>query len=630
MIGFFEVISTSAPHIYHSALPQSPQTSTIRKLYEPYAHPLARVVQGIPISWEPAVATVDHRRDISALTWSPCSRYITVSHDDPPTIKILDAATLEQLHTFKPRSAGRWLSISSESRLLTQFSRDHEVTTWDLQTGGRISTIPPTSHMGPNYFSSTYSIDGKMVAVAYLDPHNGSASTGISTYNLLSGTHMYSHHILEEERVVASIWTHGECLRFVTLKPSTITVWQVGFASIDTLAKVESFPTPANISYLVNALFLPTRSLFAFAGLGIWDVQDSKFLLKIQSREFFPIISISFDGRFFVYQDDHAGIDIWEESPAGYVHRRKLVPDRVYSSVPLSPNGKSIITTESRETRLWRTTDPIAFLSSFPTGLIGSWDFHLDFSPDGSLAVTAWRDDTMVTVVDLKSGNPRLIVDTGMPIYGLWVTGNTITVFDGRRIVAWKLPGGDHVLDAKATIDDSVRTITLDWHPIPNSRWRKTKAISCHLNCIVTFSWVGIEEPYYRLDIHDMSTGNHLVGVITQDMHTMWITPDGCGVRFLSPEGHARGWEIVGGEGSSVIGLEPLPDNTCSSGGNPLESPHGCCVTDDGWIFNSRKERLMWLPHRWRGYTEGRKWDGRFLGLLYNQLPEPIIIEFDE
>ena len=234
----------------------------------------------------------------------------------------------------------------------------------------------------------------------------------------------------------------------------------------------------------------------------------------------------------------------------------------------------------------------------------------------------------MATVVDLKSGNPRLIIDTGMEIYGLWVTGNTITVFDGRRIVAWKLPGGDHVLDAKATIDDNVRTITLN-PPIPDSIYRKTTAISRHLNCVVTFSRGDYNEPYY-LDIHDMSTGNHLVGVIARDVDMLWITPDGCGVRFLSEEGHVGGWEIVRGEGSGVIGLEPLPDNTCSPGGNPLESPHGHRVTDDGWISNSRKERLMWLPHRWRGHKQRRKWDGRFLGLLHFQLPEPIIIEFDE
>src|ERR1700679_3483117 len=60
IIAFFEIIDTSAPHIYHSALPPSPKTSVVRQLYKQYAHPLARVVQGLPVSWEPAIATVYH------------------------------------------------------------------------------------------------------------------------------------------------------------------------------------------------------------------------------------------------------------------------------------------------------------------------------------------------------------------------------------------------------------------------------------------------------------------------------------------------------------------------------------------------------------------------------------------
>lgn len=42
---FFKVISTSATHIYHTALPLSPQTSTVRQLYKKHAHPFARVVR---------------------------------------------------------------------------------------------------------------------------------------------------------------------------------------------------------------------------------------------------------------------------------------------------------------------------------------------------------------------------------------------------------------------------------------------------------------------------------------------------------------------------------------------------------------------------------------------------------
>ena len=640
VIGFFEVISTSAPHIYHSALPQSPRTSTIQELYEPYARPLARVVQGTPISWEPGFSTVSHRGGIFVAAWSPCSRYIATSLYDPPTIEILDAVTLGIIHIFKPQSTRGWLSFSPDSRLLTHFSDGHqEVTTWDLQTGGRIGTIPPTSHITSRCFSSTYSTDGKIVAVAHRDKFNVAANTttdGISTYDLLSGTHIYSHHV-SEGRVVASIWTHDECLRFITVKPGTITVWQVGFGSVHTLANVESFPTPDNIDYSdysEDALFLPTRSLIAFPRRGIWDVRDSRFLLKIQNRGSFAKMSFSSDGRFFLYEDLNE-IHLWEEAAAGYIFRGELFTGvGRYWRTLLSPDGKSIIDSTGEKTQLWRTIDPITSLSDVPTRPIDGLDFLLDFSPGGSLAAAAREGGKVVTVLDLKSGEPRLIIDTGKKICGLWVTGNTITVFDGKRIIAWELSTGDHVLDARATISDSVRTITLG-HPAPPSDYLHIAAISRNLNYIVTLSWVGdTAGKNHCLGIYDLSTGNHLAGTIAQDPCMLWVTPDGREV-WLSTRATKRGrlvkgWEVIGDGKSNVVGLEPLPENTIPRE-DPCRSSHGYDVVDDGWILNSRKKRLLWLPHHWRKLNEtDQRWDGRFLGLVNQGLPKPFIVELGE
>ena len=91
-----------------------------------------------------------------------------------------------------------------------------------------------------------------------------------------------------------------------------------------------------------------------------------------------------------------------------------------------------------------------------------------------------------------------------------------------------------------------------------------------------------------------------------------------------------QGWKIVEGGESDVIGLEPLGSNTVPSGGYPWESSHGHDVTDDGWILDSRKKRVMLLPHRWRIRERLRIWDGQFLELLDRRLLEPVIIELDE
>jgi WD40 repeat protein len=265
VITFFEVISTSAPHIYHSALLLSPRESMVRKLHKAHVRPLARVVHGLPISWEPVVATTRHGSLVYKTAWSSCSRFIAVSMCR--TVEILDAVTLERLHSLTHPAANeipygienateeRWLSFSPDSRSLTQFSDGrYGHITWDLQTGGQIGAILSTSN-GPSahYLSSAYSVDGKMVAVAYRE--GSTVTTVISTYNLVSGTHTYSHRA-PEGRIVASIWTHGECLRFVTVKPGFITIWEVGFTSIHALAEVESLPAPDDIGSKELCFFL--------------------------------------------------------------------------------------------------------------------------------------------------------------------------------------------------------------------------------------------------------------------------------------------------------------------------------------------------------------------------------------
>jgi len=221
---------------------------------------------------------VKHSDSTGVVAWSSCSRFIAVGLVE--STEVLDAVTLEQLHTFAhPASGTRGLSFSPDSRSLTWINdEDHGSTvTWDLQTGGQISATPSTLNTSPPwYFSFTYSTDGKIVAAGCRYPENGSAVTVICTYDLISGTHIYSHRP-SEGHIVAQIWTHGEFLRFATVKPGYITIWQVWFTSEHALAEIESLPAPDDTGPGEH-LFLPTLSRLAFILRGtvlIWDARDS-------------------------------------------------------------------------------------------------------------------------------------------------------------------------------------------------------------------------------------------------------------------------------------------------------------------------------------------------------------------
>jgi len=618
VIKFFEVISTSPLHIYHSALLLSPRTSIVRRLYEPYAHPLVRVMHGLPISWEHIVGTVKHSDLVWTAAWSPCSGFIAVGFST--RIEILDAVTLQQLHTFThPRQEGsRWLSFSPDSRSFTQFSRgEYRLTTWDLQTGGRISVVPSTPNTSfLRYLSSAYSMDGKVVAVAHSDPEN-STVTVISTYNILSGTHIYSHRV-SEEHIVASIWTQGEFLRFATVEPRSITIWEVGFTSKHALAEIKSLPGPDDASS-GECLFLPTLSRLAFVleeAVLIWDSWDSKVLLNFTGDDPPTGLSFSSDGRFFICGTISQEIHLWKESPTGYVLHQKLLFSAGATTL-LSPDGESIITFDYPQTQLRHTTGPIGPPSSIHTQPARETDFVLGFSPDKSFAATGRLGGNIATIVDLKSGDPRLIVNTGMGICGLGVTASTVVVVGEGKIITWNLPGGDCVINARANIHDSVRTVVFN-HPPPPPGSLHSVLISPDFNHFVAMRGGG-----EGLDIYDMSTGKHVAGV-TADVSQPWFTRDGREVWYAS-----GGQKIIRGGGSDVIGLEPLDWSNRPSGGCLWESSRGHDV-DDGWILDSRKKRLMWLPHQWRASKEYRVWDGRFLALLDRTLPEPVIIELEE
>jgi len=344
---------------------------------------------------------------VEAAAWSPCGRFIAVARSNPAGIEVLDAATLERLYTFKShRFRTSWLSFSPDSRLLTRFDKQLDLTSWDLQTGGSVSTISsgPDMHF-PQCLSSTYSMDGKMLAVAYGD--FAKSTSVISTYDLLSRTHTCCYRSPHGFMVV-SIWTHGECIRFATLGPGSIAIWEVGFTSTDMPTEVERLPVPGDVGHLRGALFLPIISRLATAspaGLMVWDARDSKFLLNFVGNIQPVKISFSSDGRFLACGTAGPETYIWEESHTGYILRQKLTS--VYGdTVPsLSPDGESIITVSFWNIQLWRTAYPTPSLSIVPTQSAGC--FILEFSPDEKVAA-----------VGRVHGNTATVLDPGLVIHG--------------------------------------------------------------------------------------------------------------------------------------------------------------------------------------------------------------------
>ena len=659
MTGFFEVISVSSPHIYHSALPLSPKTSIVLELFKSHAHPFARIVHGLPTTWEPSIAIKTFATQIFAAAWSPCSKFIAVLWDgdsDSPVIEVLDAVTLMQQTILRfPGSelgAKHWITFSPEGHLLTWFGGNHEgsspekIVTWDIQTGIVISVISPDQWNIPSdplvdwevlleLSSVTYSICGAMFGVLFC----WNSEFIICTYNALSGTHIYSHPV--EGQVLGSIRTHGECLQFATVTPRSIIVWEVGFASTQAPTEVETSPIPDGFYIPDGFLFHPTLPQFALMKGGsffVWDTHDSKFLLEPPTEiELFGQMTFSPDGRFFACGQTFLGnesqsIYIWKESQTGYIPHQKFISPAEVRIPLISPDGESIIAFGGLTIQLWHTMDSSISLSA--ALYENCWDstdlrdFLLEFSPNHELAAVMQERDETITVLDLKSGIPWLVIDMGIWVYGLRVTGSSIVAVSYENIFTWNLPTGDHIPNPRLDITNSVQTIPYDCEWFGENR--KAVLVSPDLHYIIIHDYSRKRNQAY-LHVYDLSIGQNIGSMPIDRYVTSGFTPDGCGVWYGRNLNEMVCQRLFDDYEPNITELEH-PQTIYQSWRYPWESPHGYKIVDGQWILNSSGKRLFWLPSHWRRYgTQWRsmKWGGRFLALLHGELPEVVILEFE-
>ena len=493
-----------------------------------------------------------------AAEWSPCSRFIAAVWLFAE-VGTMDAVTLEWHHRFKtPYDGAPCLSFSPDSHQLTQFSGQGMLTSWDLQTGGLVSTIPSKPHLSNRgRFSSTHSLDGNMVAVAHLD-WDDSTDTAISIYNILSKREIFSFYV-SSSQIVAPLWTHGDSLQFATITPELIIVWDVGFTT-HTPTPVKGLPIPDDIDQMQDALFLPALSWLAFINEGavlVWDAENSKFLLNFAGINNPLGTSFSSDGHFFACGTKSWEAYLWKESPTGYMLHQKLAfsTDR-WTRPLLSPNGESLIVLAGPAIHLCHTRDPITSPSNLPIQSANKADFIMGFSPDEALAAFVQLCESTVTVLDLQSGDPQLSVETGMKVLGLQVTMSAIIVVGEKKVVTWNLPAVGCALNTRVGIGDSVCTIMLDPdHPFPTDT---TKV--CHTSISPNFSYLAVVwhtvDKSRNLNIYDMSTGKYLVHTVAE--WTMpWFTLDEQEV-WCTGSGKVEGWLITKHDKSGLIELEPI------------------------------------------------------------------------
>jgi WD40 repeat protein len=622
--GFFEVIHTSTPHIYHSALPLAPRTSIVRQRYKSHARPLIRIVHGLPASYPSITVVAD---SVWAVVWSPCSKFIAVSQYSGwvKAIEVLDAVTLERLIVLRSGpSEAQWLIFSPDSRLLTWFSDSRkEFISSDLRTGVQFSAISPNPAWRPSvvYSSLTYSECGTMLGVLSVEDSN------ISIYNVLSGTHTHSHRV---GHVLGEIWTRGKCIQYATLASGSITIWEFGFASSHEPTLVESLSTPDNF-HPSGSLFHPSPSRLAFINrraVLVWDCRQSQFVLDSKDLKNPMEMSFSLDGRLFACGTIGREIYLWKESATGYVLCRKFQSNYECPKNRVSPDGRSIVGWYSSDVQVWPTTDQATSLSSISTQTPPRTGIHkVEFSPGGVFAAITQLEGNVITVLDLESGDPWFFIDTGVKIQGLGVGRSAIVVASEGKIITWDLPAGNCVFGTRVNIGDSRRTTTFPQPPLVLSHLKPVVSIFPDLHRMAIAYYTQGKSNDFNLRLYSVSTGQCLAHVSTEWNDMTWLTLGRRDVWCGKGDKVAGGWSIIEDSESVVIRLEHIGLTVNLPERFSRMSSCGYKVANDGWVLSSSGKRLLWLPPYSRSKNTERAWSGRFLALLCPALPEPVLLE---
>ena len=632
MAGFFDVISGSSTHISHSALALAPHTSIVRKLYEQDSHHFARIVQGIPSSWDSSIASTKRPSGIGAIAWSPCGRLIAIAWADS-TIEVLGPVTLERLYTMRSPPGTRVLEFSPDSRLLLCCGLSVDAVTnyivsWDVQTGSMVEVGRSEAQAKGCPSAVTSSADGQMIGVLYLEPTTPGRFT-ICVYDLHSSECVSSHSF---EGLFAGIWSRGAFLGVAAILPTenTLMVQELALSPGHTNREDTLYHVPSIFEPSQPFLVLPTLNRLAFITgdtAAIWDLQTKGPLLWANNTSFKgSAMCSSPDGQFFACGTTGADIYLWKYSEDRYEFHQKLASS-VLSPIPLfSPNNRSIITWDRSTIQLWPLEDSATPVpTDLPQTPTSPKHFIFEFSPDQNYAAFARLEGNTATVLNLRSGVPRLVVDAEMEIYGLKFHNGTFVVEGERRFIAWDLPTEDRTPNAGANVAGGhIQSVALTAGRAGGPQSTSISPDLCRVAHVGTSSGT---RPVGSLNIYEVGTGRYVGGTVPT-FNMPWFSPNGKEIWCGGEVDKKEGWEIVKSDGSPSVSLVPLTGDPPEEW--PWRSSRGYSIVNDEWILNRKSKQLLWLPPHWRSDERGvRVWCGPFLALLHKTLPEPVILELE-
>ena len=575
---FFEPISVSATHIYHSALELSPILSIVRRLYYHRRHgSFPRIVAGTADSWDHGthLSNIPYHRPY---TWSPCGQFVAVLSGKVVEIRDVLSTALVSTLTTPDTPPNRGLAYSPDGRFLAGFS--DALIIWDIQTGGAANMIQCN---GSKSDSVVWSLNGKTIGIT------GSSieTRTVHVYDVVLGTTRFPGTL--ESKNDLHIWAHNESFRVMTMWEDglsfTVEIFEVG----SDLTKIESFHIKSSNHVEVESFSPATYriSISVRNRLRVLDVQNSE--LQLEEEGHFGSHCFSSDGNLFAASAFPRDVRIWKYNSGRYAPWRKfpVLPSRG-SPLQFSPALSSILGHFQGFLQVRRFDSPPVVThpnSRVPLAVI---------SHCGTYTVTSCQGNSTATITNLLSQIPPQLVDTDMQIEILALTGNILLVFDWRTIVAWRLTEEGMVdgcfPDRKAGRGDSIWAVSTSGHSLTSKFMIKDKIAI-------------IEMAGDVIHIYHTGTGEVLDPTTIHGINHLRYDPRG----MYSGHHHPH-YRIADKE-------DTFPDDDWPG---QLVSPRV------EWVKDPEGKHRLWLPVKWRTYDAG--WFHNITTLWLNRGYEAVIV----
>ena len=409
-------------------------------------------------------------------------------------VEIRDSLTLELLSTLQPTRPNAHypltphqcaLAYSPDGRSLA-CPYDTGIIIWDIQTGGQAKEIKCN---GANIVSLVWSVDGGLICTIFEDGKLGNWT--VQTYDTASAAKLAHGTLKSPDKPY--LWAYDESFRVMTTTQTKTTRvikgmqvmrsmpwmrrrvgsitqaqpsgWMISIFNVgSTLSKINSFPVCLGGGSITINSFSPITyhtSISISISVSechhlIFDIRNSELLLE-EAGSKFSFHSFSSDGSYFI-ASSKGGIHIWKYASGCYTLWGNFSCQEHHSCLQPSPTPLSILSSSQNILKVWCLDDlPIPLSTSLHTPCT-------ILSHHGTYIATAHTAKT-ITITSLLSETPSWLINTGMRVEGLFLTGNVLLVVGHQKVVAWLLTEQGMVdgapSDRHPDQKDSIWTISL-------------------------------------------------------------------------------------------------------------------------------------------------------------------------